>query len=86
MSRWLDHVKKTYAAGKKKSASYKYSQAMKDGAKTFKKVSKKAPAKKGGRKKKSKKEDSTPLPEEEEQGGSLRRRVKKKKTMKILKL
>jgi len=85
MSRWLDHVKKTYAAGKKKSASYKYSQAMKDGAKTFKKVSK-APAKKG-RKRKAKKvveeEDA-----EEAVGGSIHRnhRVKKKKTMKILKL
>ena len=70
-------MKKTYAAGKKKSASYKYSQAMKDGAKTFKKVSK-APAKKG-RKRKTKKVEEEDA--EEAVGGSIRRnhRVKKKK-------
>ena len=80
---WLTHVKKVYAAGKKKNASYKYSQAMKDGKKTYKRAGKKAPAKKG-RKRKSKKADEEE--EEEKLGGALRRRVKKKKTMKILKM
>ena len=82
MTAWIDHVKKVYAAGKKKSASYKYSQAMKDAKKTYKKkgVAAKAHAKKA-RKTKAKKEA-----EEEDLGGSLRRKVKKKRTMKILKM
>jgi hypothetical protein len=36
-SAWITHAKKTFAAGKKKSASYKFSQALKDAAKTWKK-------------------------------------------------
>ena len=36
-SAWMIAVAKTYAAGKAKSAGYKYSQAMKDGKKTYKK-------------------------------------------------
>jgi len=34
---WMDHVKKTYASGKKKNASYTYKQAMADAKKTYKK-------------------------------------------------
>ena len=82
-SAWMTEVAKTYAAGKKKhGVSYKYSQAMKDAKKTYKKKgsAKLAPAKKT-RRKKAKKEEA-----EEEVGGSLRRKVKKKRTMKILKL
>ena len=84
-SAWIEHVKKVYAAKKKKDASYKYSQAMKDAKATYtKKGAAKAPAKKkGGRKKKPKKAEEA---EEEKVGGSLRRKVKKKKTMKILKM
>ena len=81
-SAWITHVKKVYAAKKKKNPAYKYSQAMKDGKATYKRTAAKAPAKKT-RKKKSKKAVEE---EEEEVGGSLRRRVKKKKTMKILKM
>lgn len=34
---WKDHLAKVYAEGKKKDSSYKYSQAMKDAKKTYKK-------------------------------------------------
>ena len=34
---WRTHLTKTFQAGKKKNANYKYSQAMKDAAKTYKK-------------------------------------------------
>ena len=34
---WRTHLTKTFNAGKKKNANYKYSQAMKDAAKTYKK-------------------------------------------------
>ena len=81
-SAWITHVKKVYAAKKKKNAAYKYSQAMKDAKSTYKKAATKAPAKKT-RKRKSKKSVEE---EEEDVGGSLRRRVKKKRTMKILKM
>ena len=59
-SAWITHVKAVYAAGKKKNASYKYGQAMKDAKKTYKKggaasaAAEEAP-KKRGRKKKSRK-------------------------------
>ena len=52
MTAWTDHVKKTFAAGKKKNDKYTYKQAMTDAAKTYKKAgggaapAKKAPAKK----------------------------------------
>ena len=52
MTDWTDHVKKTFAAGKKKNDKYSYKQAMTDASKTFKKKgaaaapAKKAPAKK----------------------------------------
>ena len=58
-SAWITHVKSVYAAGKKKNASYKYSQAMKDAKKTYKRGAKssteeqEAPKKRRGRKKKS---------------------------------
>jgi len=34
---WKAHLAEVYAAGKKKDSSYKYSQAMKDAKKTYKK-------------------------------------------------
>ena len=34
---WKSHLAEVYAAGKKKDSSYKYSQAMKDAKKTYKK-------------------------------------------------
>jgi len=34
---WKSHLAKVYADGKKKDSSYKYSQAMKDAKKTYKK-------------------------------------------------
>jgi len=34
---WMAHVKKTFASGKKKNASYTYKQAMSDAKKTYKK-------------------------------------------------
>ena len=52
VSAWVTHVKQVYAAGKKKSASYKFSQAMKDAKKTYKKTA--TAPKKRGRKKKAK--------------------------------
>tara|TARA_R110002020_G_scaffold26776_1_gene86598 strand:- start:1634 stop:1879 length:246 start_codon:yes stop_codon:yes gene_type:complete len=33
---WKGHLAKTFAAGKKKNPKYKYSEAMKDAAKTYK--------------------------------------------------
>tara|TARA_R100000306_G_C4303090_1_gene106161 strand:- start:456 stop:587 length:132 start_codon:yes stop_codon:yes gene_type:complete len=36
-SPWISHVMKTHKAGKKKNKDYKYSQAMKDAKKTYKK-------------------------------------------------
>ena len=36
-SSWIKHVKHTYHSKKKSNPSYKYSQAMKDAKKTFKK-------------------------------------------------
>lgn len=33
---WKGHLAKTFAQGKKKNPNYKYSQAMKDAAKTYK--------------------------------------------------
>ena len=35
-SPWMDHVKKTWAAGKKKDPSYKYKDAMRDAKATYK--------------------------------------------------
>ena len=64
-SAWITHCKAVYAAGKKKNASYKYSQAMKDAKSTYKKgggkaakaddekVEQAAPKKRRRRKKKS---------------------------------
>ena len=51
-SAWMIAVAKTYALGKAKSAGYKYSQAMRDAKKIYKKGSKAeaAPKKKGPRK------------------------------------
>ena len=43
-SAWITHCKAVYAAGKKKNASYKYSQAMKDAKSTYKKGGKAAKA------------------------------------------
>jgi hypothetical protein len=37
LTAWNIHAKKVYAAGKKKDSSYKFSQALQDAAKTFKK-------------------------------------------------
>lgn len=37
MNPWLSHAKKTFTAGKKKNPNYKYSQALKDAKKTYKK-------------------------------------------------
>ena len=34
---WMAHLAKVYAAGKRKNANYKYSQAMKDGKKSYRK-------------------------------------------------
>ena len=67
-SAWINHCKAVYAAGKKKNASYKYSQAMKDAKSTYKKVGGKAakaaddekveaPKKRGRKKKKAKTEE-----------------------------
>jgi hypothetical protein len=36
---WMSHLAKVYAAGKRKDSAYKYSQAMKDAKKTYKKGS-----------------------------------------------
>eukprot|EP01047_Picozoa_sp_COSAG01_P047059 COSAG01_NODE_4462_length_5001_cov_1.631654_6_plen_44_part_00 len=36
-SSWISHVKKTYHAKKKSNPNYKYSHAMKDAKKTYKK-------------------------------------------------
>ena len=63
-SAWITHCKAVYAAGKKKNASYKYSQAMKDAKSTYKK--------KGG---KAAKADD----EKVEQAAPKKRRRKKKK-------
>ena len=66
-SAWITHCKAVYAAGKKKNASYKYSQAMKDAKSTYKKGGKaakaaddekvEAPKKRGRKKKKAKTEE-----------------------------
>jgi hypothetical protein len=63
-SAWIAHCKAVYAAGKKKNSAYKYSQAMKDAKKTYKKGGKaaaaepeEAPKKKRGRKKKKAQKD-----------------------------
>ena len=57
-SAWVEHVKKFYRAQKAKDASYKYSQAMKDARKTYKKGGKAeepaSPKKKSVKKKKKK--------------------------------
>ena len=37
LSPWILHAKKTYSDGKKKDKNYKYSQALKDAKKTYKK-------------------------------------------------
>ena len=47
-SAWIAHCKAVYAAGKKKNASYKYSQAMKDAKSTYKKGGKAAKLSTGG--------------------------------------
>ena len=39
-SKWIAHVLKTYRAKKSKDSTYKYSQAMKDAKKTYKKGTK----------------------------------------------
>ena len=65
-SAWITHVKSVYAAGKKKNASYKYGQAMKDAKSTYKRAGKaasnaveeKAAPKKRRRKKKKPDEES----------------------------
>ena len=65
-SAWITHVKAVYAAGKKKNASYKYGQAMKDAKSTYKRAGKaasnaveeKAAPKKRRRKKKSQMKES----------------------------
>ena len=64
-SAWINHCKAVYAAGKKKNASYKYSQAMKDAKSTYKKVGGKA----------AKADD-----EKVEQAPQRRRRKKKKRS------
>ena len=58
-SAWITHVKSVYAAGKKKNASYKYGQAMKDAKSSYTRkgakasdVVEEAPKKRRGRKKK----------------------------------
>jgi hypothetical protein len=38
-SSWITHAKKVYNEGKKKNPDYKYSQALKDAKKTYKKSS-----------------------------------------------
>ena len=50
MTKWTDHAKAVYQKGKKKNAAYKFSQALKDAAKTWKKApkGKVAKAKTGG--------------------------------------
>ena len=35
--KWMDHVKKTWTAGKKKNPDYSYKSAMSDAKKTYKK-------------------------------------------------
>ena len=40
LTAWNIHTKKVYAAGKKKNSAYKFSQALKDAKKTYKKGSK----------------------------------------------
>ena len=37
LSPWIAHVMKVHKEGKKKNPNYKYSQAMKDAKKTYKK-------------------------------------------------
>ena len=37
LSAWNIHAKKVYQAGKKKDSTYKFSQALKDARKTYKK-------------------------------------------------
>lgn len=37
LSKWNIHTKKVYAAGKKTNAKYKFSQALKDAKKTYRK-------------------------------------------------
>ena len=74
-SAWITHCKAVYAAGKKKNASYKYSQAMKDAKSTYKKVGGKAakaaddekveaPTKRRRRKKKKQQSDAVEEKEE----------------------
>ena len=73
-SAWITHCKAVYAAGKKKNASYKYSQAMKDAKSTYKKGGKAAkaaddekvaqPPKKRRRRKKKKQSDAVEEKEE----------------------
>ena len=38
MSAWLIHLKQFYATEKKKNSNYTYKRAMKDAAKTYRKV------------------------------------------------
>ena len=52
---WMSHLAKVYAAGKRKDAAYKYSQAMKDAKKTYKKGSVAAAEKPKKRRRKKKK-------------------------------
>ena len=59
-SAWITHCKAVYAAGKKKNAAYKYSQAMKDAKSSYKKGGKAEPEaapKKRRRKKKKVKQE-----------------------------
>lgn len=37
LTAWNIHAKKVYEAGKKKNSNYKFSQALKDAKKTYKK-------------------------------------------------
>ena len=48
VNNWTSHVKKTFEENRKKNSSYKFSQALKDAAKTYKKkeIKNKTPAKK----------------------------------------
>ena len=41
LTEWNIHTKAVFKAGKKKNPNYKFSQALKDAAKTYKKKSKK---------------------------------------------
>ena len=49
-SAWITHVKAHYAKMKRKNSSYKFSQALKDAAKTYKKKAPAAKKKKGKKK------------------------------------